>query len=119
MLGQCQLELTYKERTCTQQVYVVEGLQNNLLGLPAITSLNLAARVDAAGDTPIQERFPVVFQGLGMLEEEHKIKLKPDAVLHSLFAPRHVPLPLRTKVTEELNRMEAIGVISKVDQPTS
>ena len=46
VLGKCQMELTYTERSCKQQVYVVGGLKSNLLGLPAIISLNMAARVD-------------------------------------------------------------------------
>ena len=41
-----------------------------------------------------------------------------DAKPHALYTPRHVPLPLRPKVTEELNRMEAMGIISWVDEPT-
>ena len=52
------------------------------------------------------------------LGEEHDIRLKPGATPHALFTPRHVPLPLRSKVQEELDRMESIGVISKVDEPT-
>ena len=103
-----------------QQVFVVTGLKTNLLGLPAITALNIAARVDSTTSTPtdIRERFPRVFSGLGNLGEPYKIKLKPDAKPYALFTPRHVPLPLRTKVSEELARMEAMGVISKVDEPT-
>ena len=49
--------------------------------------------------------------------EEYEIRLKPGAVPHCLFTPRQVPLPLRPKVKEELDRMESIGVISKVDEP--
>ena len=37
---------------------------------------------------------------------------------HALFTPRHVPLPLRPQVEDELKRMETMGVISKVDEPT-
>jgi len=32
--------------------------------------------------------------------------------------PRNVSIPLHGKVREEPNRMEAAGVISKVDEPT-
>ena len=37
---------------------------------------------------------------------------------HALFTARHVPLPLRPKVKDELEKMEAMGVITKVDEPT-
>jgi len=73
--------------------------------------------VNCAAD--IRQRFPKVFEGLGNLGEEFEIKLKPNATPYALFTPRHVPLPLRPKVEEELARMEEMGVISKVDKPTS
>lgn len=45
---------------------MIEGLKNNLLGLPAITGLELAVRLDATvEDKSIQDQFPSVFKGLG------------------------------------------------------
>ena len=103
-------------------MYVVTGLKTNLLGLPAITALNLAARIETTAhediDKDIRKQFPMVFKGLGNLGEEFITKLKPEATPHALFTPRHVPLPLRPQVEEELQRMESLGVISKVDKPT-
>ena len=40
--GQCVCQLSFKGRACKQQVFIVKGLKNNLLGLPAIISLSLA-----------------------------------------------------------------------------
>lgn len=34
------------------------------------------------------------------------------------YVPRKVPIPLRPKVKEELDRMEKMEVISKVEAPT-
>ena len=39
-------DLTYGGKITQQEVFVVEGLKNNLMGLPAITALKLAARLD-------------------------------------------------------------------------
>ena len=64
------------------------------------------------------QRFPSVFSGLGNLGEEYEIQLKNDANPFSLHAPRNVPLPLKEKVQQELDRMESLGVISKVDKAT-
>ena len=50
--------------------------------------------------------------------ETYQVKLKPDAEPFALFTPRNVPIPLRPKVQEELSRMESLGVISRVEQPT-
>ena len=118
--------LAHKDRTTQQQVFVVEGLKNNLLGLPALKALHLAIRIDTAEiketdvtkSDDIRQKLPKIFKGLGNLGEEFKIQLRPDATPFALFTPHNVPLPLRPKVEEELQRMEAMGVISKVTEPT-
>ena len=66
----------------------------------------------------IKNKFPNVFKGLGNLGGEYEVKLEQNAKPFSLFAPRHVPIPLRQKVSEELVKMEQAGVISKVSEPT-
>ena len=38
--------------------------------------------------------------------------------LYTLYVPRHVPIPLRTKVNEETINMENLGIITKVEQYT-
>ncbi len=45
--------------------------------------------------------------------------MKQGATPYALSTPRHVPLPLREKVREELDRTESMGVISKVTEPTA
>ena len=65
-----------------------------------------------------ERKFPNVFQGLGTLSGDYHIQLKPDAQPFALFTPRHLPLPLRPKVAEELEKMEKAGIISKVTEPT-
>ena len=46
------------------------------------------------------------------------IKLKPDIKTCALSTSRRVPVPLLTKVKEELSRMKQMQIISKVDEPT-
>ncbi len=120
VLGQFTGTLKHQQLSSSQPIFVVRGLKTNLLGLPAITSLQLLHRVDAtlAENSDIQKQFANVFKGLGNLGDEYKIKLKGDATPYALFTPRNVPIPLRGKVKEELDRMELAGVISKVDEPT-
>ena len=62
--------------------------------------------------------YPNLFKGLGELEGEFSIKLSPGSTPHAITTPRRVALPLMLKVKEELQRMEKLGVISKVDIPT-
>ena len=119
IVGQFIGNFSYNRKSTKQPVFVVRGLKTNLLGLPAITAMKLAARVDATSTgESILEKFPSVFKGLGTLGGPYEIEVKPEAKPYSLFVPRRVPLPLRQKVQQELDRMESIGVISKVDKPT-
>ncbi|KAL1262289.1 hypothetical protein QQF64_007554 [Cirrhinus molitorella] len=55
-------------------------------------------------------------KGLGCIEGQQHIKLKHDAqpVIHP---PRRVPVALRNKVMEELERMEKMDVIERVVEP--
>ena len=122
VLGYTTGHLSYKGRETNQHVFVVIHLKNSLLGLPAISALHLAARIEScemATTEEVKKRFPKIFQGLGNLGKKYNIKLQSDAKPYALFAPRHVPLPLRKKVKEELDTMEGEGVISKVSEPTA
>ena len=126
IVGQFSCNLTYHSRTSQHTVYVIKSLQNNLLGFPAIVALEMAVRVDAIQPTEsksyhesIVNSYPSLFNGLGKLGEPYQIKLLPDSKPHALYTPRRVPLALREKVKEELNRMESIGVISKVNEPSA
>ena len=117
VVGQFTGAFAHKAKSTTQKVYVIKDLKTNLLGLPTITALDLIARVDTT-TSEVFQRFPSVFSGLGNLGEEYKLQLKDDAKPFSLYAPRNVPLPLKDKVQQELDRRESLGVISKVDKPT-
>ena len=76
-------------------LFVVRGLKNNLLGLPALTTLQLVQRIDTTytslGD--VKEKFPKVFEGLGDFGEPYTITLKDEAKPFALFTPRNVPIP--------------------------
>lgn len=73
ILGVLQMELKYSGRVCHQPVYVVKGLKGNLLGLPAIQSLQLLSRIDSIDDysTNIYRQFPNLFCGLGIYDEPY------------------------------------------------
>ena len=66
----------------------------------------------------VMQRFPSLFGKLGKLQWSYHIKLKESAVPFSLNTPRRVAIPLLPKVQMELERMESIGVISRVEQAT-
>ena len=118
-IGQFAGKFSHKGKAATQPVFVVKGLKSNFLGLPAITALRLVTHLDmteAAEDYQMQ--FPSLFEGLGNLGEPFMIHLKEGAVPHCIYTPRQVPLPLREKVKQELDKMESMGVIEKSNDPT-
>ena len=123
VLDQFEGELSHQGKTTKQNIYVIKGLRSDLLGFPAIMALELMARVGEAvvntEKVDIVARYPKLFQGLGNLGEPYDIQLKPDPQPHALFTARNIPLPLRGKVQQELDRMESLGIISRVDAPTS
>ena len=57
------------------------------------------------------------FRGTGALPGEYEIKIDESAtpVVHP---PRRIPYMLKDKVKAELCRMEEMGIITKVEQPT-
>ena len=118
VLGQAVVQLTYEGRSCKQPIYIIEGLKNNLLGLPAIIALQLLTKIDSIQPGNVQKSFPRLFQGLGTLKGDYQIQLKSDSKPYALYTARNVPIPLCVKVKQELTRMEKLGVISKVDKPT-
>ncbi|XP_025999271.1 uncharacterized protein K02A2.6-like [Astatotilapia calliptera] len=104
-----------------EDIYVVKGLCTPLLSGHAAVALQLVARVNHISLDSIdavKQEFPKLFNGLGKMEGEYNIVLKPEAQPFSLSTPRRISLPLLPKVKEELNRMEQQGVISKVEEPT-
>ena len=58
------------------------------------------------------------FKGLRKLEGEYTIKLMNNAKPYALTTPRHVAIPLLPRVKVELERMERMGVIRRVGDPT-
>ena len=119
-LGSTTVSLVHNDKSTTQDVFVIPQLTHNLLGLSAITALDLVTRVEAiqSKTSIIQGKFPSLFNGLGLMSHKYEICLKPNAKPHALFTALHVPIPLRKKVQAELQRMQSLRVITKVDHPT-
>ena len=120
VIGRFTGSLTYKQTNCQQEIFVVQGLQSNLLGLPAIKALALITRLETAtlSESRVKQSYPNLFNGLGTLGGEYAIKLKPGAAPYALHTARRVPIPLHKKVEEELLRMQTLGVIPPVDDPS-
>ena len=57
------------------------------------------------------QMFPQMFQGLGKLEGEYEIKLRPDSKSFAILVPRCIVGTFRA----EMERMERLSVIAKVE----
>ena len=113
--------LQYKDRITEETIYVVKSLQTPLLGRQAIIRLKLVQRLDVVENGTIDtvKEFPTLFCGLGKLEGEHVSQLREGAHPYTLLVPRRVAISLLPKVKQELLRMEEMGVISPVIEPTN
>lgn len=104
-----------------ETIYVVDGLKIPLAGRATIRQLNLISELNAVttkSRNEIIERFPELFNKLGHIKGTYQIKLEDDAKPFSINTPRRVPIPLLSKVKNQLEKMETDGVISKVNEPT-
>ena len=83
--GQFSGTLVYKGNTVKEVIYVVKGLRKALVGRPAITALQLVSQVNAVdfSKQDVISKFPMLFNGLGTIEGEYEIKLKPNATKKS------------------------------------
>ncbi len=118
VVGVARLLLKRGGRQAEDEVYIIRNLHTALLGRPAISKLGLVARLDSIDIETLKMNYPKLCSGLGEVRQPYLISLKPGATPFSLKTPRRIPLPLMGKVKEELRRMETLGVISRVEEPT-
>ncbi|KAL6455308.1 hypothetical protein MHYP_G00362590 [Metynnis hypsauchen] len=118
VVGVARLLLRRGERKVMEDTYVVRHLHTALLGRSVSCRLGLVARLDSVTVETLKQTYPKLCKGLGELRQPYAIKLKPGAQPFSLKTPRRIPLPLMDKVKQELSRMESLGVICRVEEPT-
>ena len=121
--GTFQANLTYKDKSWLETVYVVPNQTRNLLSRTACSQLNLlTCNVDSLAnttDTDYRSEYSSLFTGLGTLKSyAYKIALCDDVTPKCIYSARTVPHPLRPKVKSALKEMVDIGVISPVHEST-
>ena len=123
--GMFTVTLAGKKKFAVQDIYVVKDLHQPLLGDPALEALDLIEKncvnvvnSEEKTDTEHKQRYSKLFKGLGKMPNGYKIHLEPNVKPFTCYVPRKIAHPLVPKVKAELDRMEKLVVISKVDQPT-
>ena len=117
------VELQVKDMLTKKRVYEIEDLERPLLGREPTEYLKLISRLDSLSSddykSKVADKYPKLFQGLGVLMDCYHITLKEGAKLFQVTVSRKFPLPFYQKAKEESDRMLKSGVISKVDEPTN
>ena len=116
--GKFTATLKYGTKEAKENIFVVQKLQKALLGRPGIESLNRIARINTLQDKKFVKMYPNLFKGLRTIAGEYCISLQEGAKPFAISTPRRIPLSLMPRVKQELERMEAMGVITRVEQPT-
>lgn len=93
VIGVAKESLKKGDRTVQEDLYVVHDLYTPLLGRPAITKLELVARLDSIDTQTLKETYPSLCTGLGRVQQPYTIKLKPEATLYSLSTPEESLYP--------------------------
>ena len=126
VVGQADVEVAYGDQKCILPLVVVEGDRNcpNLLGRDWLGRIRLnwhqllsvSAPPGGAGDTlgPVLDKHPGVFEvGLGKCQTTVSLDVDPSAA-PQFYKARPVPLAIREKVDEELDRQIKEGTLVPV-----
>ena len=133
--GSCMLRVTVPQTkiSAVAEFYIVPGQAATLLGRKTSEMLailkvginvnNCNANIDHAQPpdkkAALRVQFPKIFEGLGKLKG-YQLKLHQDDSIAPVAQPlRRIPFSRRQKVTAKLKQLEELGVIEKVNGPTS
>ena len=106
-LGYFQSKIEHKNKKCYADMFVLDHNSPCLMSRSLACELNLIKRIDD------------VTTSIGRMQcDPVKICVKHDAIPYAVSTPRRIPLPLMTKVENELKRMEEESVIVKQTEPT-
>ncbi|XP_064470230.1 uncharacterized protein K02A2.6-like [Ornithodoros turicata] len=121
VVGTLHATVAFQGKRVEANLYVTKGLDEPLLGLDLIESLDILRQVNGAYVGPLLDpvdEYPELFQGLGQTLYECKIRLKSEIEPITVTSPRRIPVPLLKAVENQLLKMESEGVITRVDEPT-
>jgi hypothetical protein len=127
--GQIELNCGYKDRNYMLVFHVVDLDTPALLGQVDCETMGFVKRLrimrkddvdkTATDDVgkPYLNKNDDVYQGIGCLDSTYHIEID-RSVPPVVHPPRKVPVAMREKVQKELCRMEKLGIIEVVEEPT-
>ena len=118
------IDVVHDSKNHQLKFYVIDRPTQAILGLKDCERLNLIRRVqhleqNCSTADDFLKKYSDVFttSEVGCLPGLHHIKVDKNAK-PVIDSPRRVPATLRQKIKSELDRMESIGVVSPVKEPT-
>jgi hypothetical protein len=133
ILGKIQLECRYKQKFHVLEFHVVDHEGPTLIGADSCDEMGFIKRVNVvhvkeekqeSEDSHLKSAFDILqknadlFQGVGCIKNVmHHISIDKN-VTPVIHPPRKVAVKLRPKVKDELDRLEKLGIIDKVNDPT-
>ena len=119
VLGKCKLNVLHKGKIEYLEFIIVNFSAPCILGLQACEKLNLISRVMSVESSAksLLKEYNDVFEGIGQLDGYHHIEID-ELVPPVIHPPRRVPIALRDKLKGEIERMEKLEIIKKVEEPT-
>ena len=127
LLGQKEFVISYGTKFMTENAVIAKGNYGNILRkktanhLGLIKMANAIKREDKQDPNEIEQlkqKYPNIFEGIGQLRN-FKVKLHIDETAKPVANPhRRIPFHLRKAVEQELQLLEDLDIIEKVDGPT-
>ena len=97
-----------------------------ILGSPTIQEMDvlkvqqhniLSVETNPVTQEVLLKDYPDVFQGTGKLEGQYNPEVRED-VQPVIHPPQRVPVALKEKLKHELEKLQCLGIIKKVTDPT-
>ena len=124
--GKCLIPLTHKGQQHHLLFIIVNSETTPIIGLDTSERLNLIKRVYKVTESSIEESFssntipddyPECFGEIGTLKSTYHMEIKDD-VSPVVVPPRKIPFALKDRLKKELDHMETMGIIEKVEKST-
>ncbi|XP_062610353.1 uncharacterized protein K02A2.6-like [Saccostrea cucullata] len=121
IMGKFQATIENKNKIEIADVYVVKGNSGSLLGYDTCVQLQIVQKIASLSDDKIEilcQKYPKVFNGIGKLKHK-QVKLHVDESVKPVSQPhRRIPFHVRKQVEKELEKLEKLDIIEKVNGPT-